>query len=169
MRPEGWSVIDGESQLGLMRSLDDPTALEYPRHYDLSAARRDLVRLAARFSANFGADCPFDVRVEDASFLGRIEIPASATATGERLVVVVSNFGRLAVLCLENPGVWTDQEVVELLAAEDADRIREGLSELGYAQIAEDPLSEPYDGSARSDRSNSGRVPTWRDRFFSYV
>ncbi|MEU8007585.1 hypothetical protein AB0B66_41050 [Catellatospora sp. NPDC049111] len=55
----------------------------------------------------------------DASLHGRIEVPAALTATGSRLVVSISNFGGMAVLAVDNPGVWTDEEAAELLQPDD--------------------------------------------------
>jgi hypothetical protein len=159
--------IDGQDLRGLLRSLDDPTSLEHPRGFDAAGAKNQLRRLAERLTADFGSVCPCDDQVEDASFCGRVEIPASATTTGERLVIVVSNFGRLAVLTVENPGVWTDAEAAGRLDPHDANRVDVALAGLEYVQIAEDPLWEAYEGAA--PLRGSGVSPTWWDRFFDYL
>jgi len=77
----------------LPRSSDDPTALEHPRGYDHVGATRDLRRLAQPLSLDFGPGCVRYDRVEDASSLGRVDIPGSATSTGGPLVIVVRSAG----------------------------------------------------------------------------
>jgi hypothetical protein len=55
-------------------------------------------------------------------------------------VIVVSNFGGLAVVAADNPGAWSQEEFEELLHPDDATRIYAALSELGYTVVQEEPL-----------------------------
>lgn len=100
--------------------------------------------------------------MQDASLHGRIEIPAALTATGSRLVVSISNFRGLAVLAVDNPGVWTDEEAAELLHPDDGDRIGAALADLGYVLIPEGPLWDAYQGAWPGVRN-------WWDRLFDYL
>lgn len=109
-------MTDGNSELWqLLHSLDDPNHLETPRGYDHRRERAGFDRLAQGLEAGFGCRFNIDRDVQDASLHGRIDVPAAATATGHRLVVSVSNFGGLAVLSVDNPGVWSDADVARLL------------------------------------------------------
>ena len=105
---------------------------------------------------------------EDASYHDRGEIPAAATATGSQLVIVVSNFGGLAVLTVDNPGAWTQEEFTELLL-DDAGRIYAALDELGYTAVPEESLWRPYDGDGPPRLFYPGHPPTWWIRFFDYL
>jgi hypothetical protein len=119
--------------------------------------------VAERLERGFGCRCDVDGHVEDASFHGRIDIPAAATTTGQRLVIVISNFGGLAVLAVENPGVWDDEEAARLLRRDDASRIREALDDLGYTLVPEGQLWRRYDGVCGPG------ISTWWDRYFDYL
>ncbi|MFI6779623.1 hypothetical protein [Micromonospora sp. NPDC050276] len=83
----------------LLHSLDDPDHREFPANYNHQRARARFNQLAERVNRDFSCQCWGDREVQDASFHGRIDIPAAATTTGERLVIVVSNFGDLAPYC----------------------------------------------------------------------
>jgi hypothetical protein len=83
--------------------------------------------LVDRLEAAFSCTCQADRHIEDASHHGRVEIPAAAAATRSQLVIVVSNFGGLAVVAIDNPGVWTGEELTELLHPDDAGRIYPAL------------------------------------------
>ncbi|WP_346539013.1 hypothetical protein [Micromonospora sp. DPT] len=147
----------------LLHSLDDPDHLEFPANYHHGRARARFNQLAERLDRDFGCQCDVDREVQDASFQGRIDIPAAATATGERLVIVISNFGDLAVLAVENPGVWDDEEAAQVLHPDDTTRIRRALDDLGYTLIPEEPLWQPYNGACQRG------VSTWWDRYFDYL
>ena len=97
------------------------------------------------------------------------EIPAAATATGTRLVIIVSNFGGLAVVAADNPGVRTQEEFTELLHPDDAQRIYTVLDDPGYTVVPEEPLWEDYGGDGTLRRYYTEHPPTWWIRFFDYL
>jgi hypothetical protein len=148
--------------------LDDPDNLEFPSGYNHQRARARFEQLAQRLDADFNQQCRIDRHVQDSSLHGRIDIPAAATATGRPLVVLVSNFGPLAVLAVDNPGVWTDAEAARLLHPDDAGRVHTALADLGYTLIPEEPLWEPYDGVC-DPAIFSPSEPTWWLRYFDYL
>jgi len=150
----------------LLHALDDPDHVEIPDGYDHRRTRDRFERLAQRLDTDFGCQCNVDRDVQDASLHGRIDIPASATATSRPLVVSVSNFGSLAVLSVDNPGVWTDTEA--LLYADDAHRVQAALSDLGYTLIPEELLWEPCDGVCDPGIFAPSEA-TWWIRYFDYV
>jgi hypothetical protein len=152
----------------LLRSLDDPDHLEFPANYNHRRTRARFEQLVQRLNTDFSCQCDVDRHVQDASLHGRIDIPATATASGRRLVIAVSNFGDLAVLAVDNPGVWTDAQATSLLHADDADRIRIALTELGYTQIPEESLWQPYDGACDPDVFAPSNA-TWWIRYFDYI
>ena len=100
--------------------------------------------------------------MEDTAELGRIEIPEAVLDSPARIVMSISNFGRMTIVALENPAAWSDAETAELMAASDRTRIEDALGRLGYIHISEDPLDDPYDGEL-------DWPSTWRDRFFEYI
>ncbi|MEU7823418.1 hypothetical protein [Catellatospora sp. NPDC049133] len=155
-------LSDHDELWRLLRSLDDPQGLEFPTGYDGRRERARFEQLAQRLDAAFGGACEVDRHVQVASLHGRIEVPAALTATGSRLVVSISNFGGMAVLAVDNPGVWTDEEAAELLHSDDGGRIGDALASLGYVLIPEEPLWQRYDGAWP-------RVQSWWDRFFDYL
>jgi hypothetical protein len=155
-------LSDHDELWQLLRSLDDPHGLEFPTGYDNQRERARFEQLAQRLGAAFGGTCDVDRHVQDASLHGRIEVPAAFTATGSRLVVSNSNFGGLAVLAVDNPGVWTDEEAAELLHLDDGSRIGDALADLGHVLIPEEPLWQPYDGAWPDVRN-------WWDRYFDYL
>ena len=46
--------------------------------------------------------------------------------------------------------MWTQEEFTELLHPDDAERIYTALDDLGYTVVPEEPLWQPYDGTADS-------------------
>ncbi|MEU9829333.1 hypothetical protein [Micromonospora chersina] len=152
----------------LLHSLDDPNHLEFPANYDHRRARARFNQLAQRLDRDFNCQTDVDQHVQDASFHGRIEIPAAATATSHPLVIIISNFGDLAVLAVDNPGVWTDKEAAQLLHPDDETRIRQALDDLDYTLIPEEPLWQPYDGTWDPAIFGPGDA-TWWVRYFDYL
>lgn len=152
----------------LLHDLDDRDSLEFPADYDHRRTRARFEQLAQRLNADFGCQCRVDRDVQDASLRGRIDIPATAATTGRPLVVSVSNFGDLAVLSVDNPGVWTDAEAAALLHPDDALRVETVLTGLGYAFVPEEPLWAPYDGVWDPAVFGPSK-PTWWIRYFDYL
>lgn len=151
----------------LLRELDDPEWQEWPRGYDRIATGARFGRLVARFEEDFAASCPNNRDEQDSSEYGRVTVPAAATVRGTRIVVCVSKFGTLAVVCADNPGAFlgTDEAVAEgELDAADLARVRQALTALGYSVVSEELLEEEYTGP--SPASWFSRRPTWSDRFF---
>lgn len=150
----------------LLRSLDDPDHLEFPAGYDHRRTRASFERLAQRLDTDFNCRCDVDRHGQDACLHGRIDIPAHATVARRPLVISISNFGGLAVLSVDNPGVWTDSEAAELLYPDDARRTHAALADLGYRLIPEDPLWHRYDGVCNP----AVFAPrTWWIRYFDYL
>lgn len=152
----------------LLHSLDDPDHLEFPANYDHRRARARFNQLAQRLDRDVNCQTRVDRHAQDASFHGRIEIPASATTTGHPLVIVISNFGDLAVLAVDNPGVWDDEEAAQLLHPDDGTRIRRAIDDLSYTLIPEEPLRQRYDGAWDPDIFGPGEA-TWWTRYFDYL
>jgi hypothetical protein len=162
-------VIEGDAMWSLLRELDDLNHLEFPADYDHDRTRRLFDKLVRRLDAAFSCQSEADRNVEDASLHARVDIPASATVTGDRLVISVSNFGRLATVSVTNPGVWSQAEFEELLAHADASRIYAALDTYGYRVVPEEPLWSDYDGPSPLDAIDARFGSTWWTRFFDYL
>jgi len=81
--------------------------------------------------------------------------------------VLIGNFGGLAVLAVDNPGVWTQAEADQLMHPDDAHRVHTALADVGYTLIPEEPLWRDYDGACPPAIS---RAPaTWWIRYFDYL
>lgn len=163
-------LADAAQLWQLLRSLDDPDHLEIPADYHHRHERARFDQLARRLDIDFGGHFRIsrDIHVEDASLHGRIDILATSTATRRPLVVLVSNFGGLAVLAVDNPGVWTDAETAQLLHPADRRRVGTALADLGYTLIPEEPLWRDYDGAA-GPTSLGHSLDSWWTRFFDYL
>jgi len=160
--------IDGVKLWALLYELDDPAHLETPQGFDWEAARRQFDGLVARLNAAFQTTCATDRSIEDASYHVEVTVPADATATEVDLVVRVSNFGNLAVLALENPGAYDQEEFDALVHESDLTRIYECLDEGGYILVPEAPLWEPYDGRVPGSVFLPSK-PSWWIRYFDYL
>lgn len=166
-------TLSGRGEIdSLLRQLDDPVHLERPAGFDYPAERARFAALVAAVEARFGCVCTVDagLNVQDASYLGQLEIPASATATETEIFVRVSNFGGLALLGAERPGVYDDEETRILIAYADWWNVLEVLTNHGYVVLLEDALSRPYDGTNDAVRHAYPTHPaTWFDRYFDYL
>jgi len=152
----------------LLEALDDPDHIETPTGFDRAAARRAFVELTGRLASVFEAECVADLQVEDASFHAQVVIPAEATVTGRRFVVRASNFGMLAVMALDNPGVHGEEEFRARADPHDVERIAACLDAGGYVLVPEEPLWTPYRGTIPRHVFGRGE-PTWWDRYFDYL
>jgi hypothetical protein len=103
-------TVESDKLWDLLPSLDDPEHLQFPAGFNRDETRNRFGQLVDRLDTAFSCACEAERHVEDASYHGRVEIPAAATATGIRLVIVVSNFGGLAVVAADHPGAWTQEE-----------------------------------------------------------
>ncbi|WP_432482920.1 hypothetical protein [Kineococcus esterisolvens] len=152
----------------LLHALDDHEHLEHPAGFDADAVSTRFEQLVRDLEAAFAHRCRVDRHFQDASHHGVIRIPAQATATGEQLMLVVSNFGDMVVCAVGNTGARIDAQTDELIDPQDADRVRNVLARLRYLLVPEDPLWQPYDGSGPlSAQHGSGR--TWYDRYFTHL
>ncbi len=152
----------------LLRELDHPEWLEWPRHYNRAEVAALFGRLVARLEEVFAARCTAEQDTQDASEYGRVVVPGDATLCGTRIVVCVSKFGSLALVCADNPGAFLgtgDARAEGELDGADLAKVDRTLAELGYVVVAEEILELDYDGPSRLP-SHIGR-PSWWDRYFS--
>ncbi|MEV8504618.1 hypothetical protein AB0368_07275 [Actinoplanes sp. NPDC051475] len=156
-------AIEDPDLLQLLRSLDRSKDPEFPDSYDHQQVDGGFRELAARLDQEFDGQCFFGDRMEDASQHGSLIITAAGAASRRQLTITISNFGYLAVLSVDEPFAWADDEAADLLHPEDARRIKSVLADLDYTLIPEEPLWEGYDGCW------PGLFENWWNRFFSYV
>ncbi|MFD9569274.1 hypothetical protein ACFWBI_05455 [Streptomyces sp. NPDC059982] len=162
--------LDDQSAWVLLRRLDDPQYMEFPRGYDADATRARFERLAARLDARFRCTCAVDGQAQDASLHGTIVIPEAAADSADHITVTLSNFGNLAVVTLGDPGSYDEEDERELFHATDRIRVEEDLEALGYTAIPAHLLVTGYDGD--SDLVSyypPEHPPTWWIRFFAYL
>jgi hypothetical protein len=96
-------VVDNDVDLlAVLRELGDPDWLEWPRSYDRVAAAERFASLTARLEASFAASTTSEQDLQDLSECRRVLVRAAATGRGTRIVVCVSKFGSMAVICAEN-------------------------------------------------------------------
>jgi hypothetical protein len=161
-------VTEREADLvALLRELDDPEWLEWPRDYDRGAAGALFGDLVSRLEDDFATRCATERDTQDSSEYGRVTVPADATVCGTRIVVCVSKFGSLALVCADNPGAFVgtgEAQAEGELDAADLSRVNRALAHLGYAIVPEELLECDYDGPSRLP----GHVqrPSWWHRFF---
>ncbi|MFB7124899.1 hypothetical protein [Kitasatospora sp. NPDC056273] len=163
-------MTESEADLpALLRELDDPAWLEWPQRYDRRGTAVRFGALVARLEGDFAAPCPAEQDAQDSSEYGRVVVPGDATVCGTRIVVCVSKFGSLALVCADNPGAFSGTEEARTegeLDSADLARVNRALAELGYVVVAEELLESDYDG--RSRLPSYIQRPTWSDRFFGY-
>lgn len=153
--------------MALLRELDDPEWLEWPRYYDRSGTARRFDELVARLQSDFGTRCTTERDTQDSSEYGRVVVPAEATLCGTRIVACVSKFGSLALVCADNPGAFLgtgDAQAEGELDAADLTQVHRALADLGYAVVPEELLERDYDGPGQLP-SHIQR-PSWWHRFF---
>ncbi|WP_405497172.1 hypothetical protein [Streptomyces sp. NBC_00096] len=146
-------MTESEADLpALLRQLDDPEWLEWPRGYDRRASAVLFGALVARLEDDFETRCESERDTQDSSEYGRVVVPAEATVCGTRIVVCVSKFGSLALVCADNPGAYfgTDDAQAEgALDAADLARADRALADLGYPVVPEELIESDYDGPSR--------------------
>ncbi|MBD0670263.1 hypothetical protein [Streptomyces sp. CBMA156] len=153
--------------LTVLRELDDPEWLEWPADYDRGATAVLFRGLVARLEADFSTGCGAEQDTQDSSEFGRVTVPAEATACGTRIVVCVSKFGSLALVCADNPGAFLGTEEARAegeLDAADLATVCRALVGLGYTVVPEELLEEDYAGPSRPPRHVER--PTWWHRFY---
>ncbi len=162
--------LDEQQTWAMLRELDEPDHWETPHDFDSQTSRTRFELLAARLDQRFDCSCDVDRHVQDASHLGRIVIPASATSGPDHLTVTVSNFGGLVAVTLGNPGSYDEAEEQALFSPEDRRRVEDELETLGYLLVSEHPLWTKYTGISGFDALYPpDRPPSWWDRFFDYL
>ena len=151
--------LDDQRTWALLRELDDPDHMEFPRGYDHTAARARFDRLADRLDQRFRCTCSVDRGVQDANHHGTVVIPATATDSGDHVTITVSNFGSLVAVTLGNPGSYDEEEEDVLFETADRHRINDELEELGYIAVSEHLLWTRNDGV--SNLGTSFQPRTW--------
>ncbi|MBM9507919.1 hypothetical protein [Actinacidiphila acididurans] len=155
--------------LALMRGLDDPEWLEWPRGYDRVATGALFGRLAVRLGGDFGVRCETEQDTQDSSEYGRVTVPGEATVCGTRIVVCISKFGSLALVCADNPGAFlgtAEAQAEGELDAADLARVDRALADFGYVVVPEELLESDYDGPSRLPDHRTRH--SWWDRFFGF-
>jgi hypothetical protein len=161
-------VLSEQEQRALLRTLDNPRYLEYPRGFRRRVARAKFDELVGLLNRAFDCVSEVDGHVEDASFHARVTVPAEATESGECITVTISNFGEMAAPALGVPGSYGAEEVEILFHPQDRARVEGALRELGYVVVSEPLLWAGYDGASMLNRC--GEYPTtWWHRFFDYL
>jgi hypothetical protein len=153
--------------LALLRELDDPEWLEWPENYDRGRARSLLDTLVARPEQDFATPCTAEHDTQDSSEYGRVVVPTQTTACGTRIVVCISKFGLLAMICAENPGAFLgiqDAQSEGELDAGDLATVDRALTDLGCVVAPEELIESDYDGSSRLPWHV--QRPSWWHRFF---
>lgn len=156
----------------MLRRLDDPVHLEHPARFDYAAEQRRFQSLVAELEGRFRCTCQVEAgnRIQDASFLGQLVIPATALVRGVAVFLRVSNFGSLALLGAEGPGRYGDAEALNLIAETDRRVVLEVLAALNYVPLLEGAVSAEYDGNSDVLRDAGGSyAPTWFTRYFDYL
>ncbi len=98
-------MLSASETLRLLRSLDDPDPryAEVPADFRHRTEHKRFKLLAEAIDEEFSCSCKHDDRMQDTAELGRIEIPETVLDSPARIVVSISNFGRMTIVALENP------------------------------------------------------------------
>ncbi|GGR32094.1 hypothetical protein [Streptomyces netropsis] len=143
--------------LTLLRELDGPERLEWPRRYNHTKTAALFSGLVARLEDDFTAHCTAEKDSQDSSEYGRAAIPAKATMCGTPIVVCVSKFGSLALVCAKNPGAFfSTQDAQAELDSADLTKVNRALVDLGYTVAPEELLASDYNGPASCLSTFSG-------------
>ncbi len=156
-----------EDLLAMFRELDDPECLEWPRNYDRNESAVLFGALVARLDGDFAVRCTAEPDTQDSSEYGRVTVPAEATACATRIVVCVSKFGSLALVCVDNPGAFLGTQEAQAeggLDTADLAKVNQALTDLGYVVVPEELLESDYTGPSRLHWHV--QRPTWWHRFF---
>lgn len=152
----------------LLRQLDAPEWLEWPKGYSKTALAVPFGCLVSRLEGDFGMSCTSERDTQDSSQYGRLVVPAEATVCGTRIVVCVSKFGSLALVSADNPGAFLstdDAQAQGELDAGDFSRVEQALIDLGYVVVPEELLEVRYDGERRHPTLPEW-PSSWWDRYF---
>ncbi|MFD8222914.1 hypothetical protein ACFV16_01895 [Streptomyces massasporeus] len=162
--------LDDDRMWALLRELDDPDHMAFPRGYDHTATRARFDQLAARLEQRFDCTCSVDRGVQDASHHGTIVIPTTATVSGDHIAIRVSNFGNLVAVTLGNPGSYDMEQEETLFDSADRHCIADELEALGYVTVSEHLLWTRYDGASNlAAYYPPEQPPRWWTRFFDYL
>lgn len=165
---EDAGVMECEADLlALLRGLDGPEWLEWPPDDDRRRTGAKFGGLVARLDGDFATRCAEARDTQDSPEYGRVTVPAEATVCGTRIVVCVSKFGSLALVCADNPGAFLDTAEAQAegeLDAADLAKVRRALADLAYTTVPEELLERDYDGPGKPARGL--QRPSWWDRFF---
>lgn len=156
-------MYDDDHLRSVLRELDDPESIEFPRDQARRTAPCRFEQLVRLLEERFRCVCEVDRGVRDASFRGEIVVPSTAARSGQRVIVRLSNFGSL--ITAGAGGQARDSSLaVERLHEEDRDRIAAASAGLGCTYVPGHLLRERYDG---------GNLEYWQTmwwhRYFDYM
>ncbi|RDD90239.1 hypothetical protein [Streptomyces parvulus] len=163
----------------LLRESDDPSHLQVPARYDVTAARRRFADLTGALEQRFGPSVTAG-GVQDASLYGYVSIPESAGEPGRPRWVLMSNFGPFVTA-----GQGTDWGTPGCERGLDTGFVTwldELCAEIGCIFVPVGLLLEPYDGPTRledddwegeDEEGEEGEdvslPPAWWDRYFQFM
>ncbi|MFC4516347.1 hypothetical protein [Streptomyces ehimensis] len=156
-------IYDDDHLRGVLRELDDPESIAFPRDHARSTAPCRFEQLIRLLEERFRCVCEADRVVQDASFRGEIVVPSMATKSRERVIVRLSNFGSL-ITAGAGGQVRDSALAVERLHEEDRDRIAAASADLGCMYVPGHLLRERYDGGSLEDWQTM-----WWHRYFDYT
>ncbi|GAA0393039.1 hypothetical protein [Streptomyces luteireticuli] len=156
-------IYDDDHLRGVLRELDDPESIAFPRDHARRTAPCRFESLVRLLEERFRCVCEVDRGVQDASFRGEIVVPSTAAESRQRVIVRLSNFGSL--ITAGAGGHARDSALaVERLHEEDRDRIATASADLGCTYVPGRLLRERYDGGNLEDWQTM-----WWHRYFDYT